>query len=74
MWKIFWELYPNKLNESGAQLAFFSLTVLEMQEACASIEQWEVSRQWQDPQFIPQARNFIQKGLWKAPSAKAVPK
>lgn len=68
--EIFWNLYPNKRREPGAYLQFRKLSVLEMDDAIAAIEQWEASNQWQDPQFVPFAKNFLKNGDWKVQPPK----
>jgi hypothetical protein len=64
-WKSFWTLYPNKRHESESRAEFWKLPVTDMPSAVASIEAWEASARWKDPQFIPIAKNFLKSGDWK---------
>jgi hypothetical protein len=65
-WKIFWDLYENKLDEEAGRVIFDRIPINLLDDVIASLLLHKSSSQWkQGTRFIPKARNFLQDNNWQ---------
>jgi hypothetical protein len=60
----FWESYPVKKGKPQAGKAWGKLSPSDQQAALDSVARHRVTRQWQDPQYIPHASTFLNQARW----------
>lgn len=65
--EIFWQAYPKKVAKKEAQKAWCKSPVKgkEITDIVAQIEEYKKSRQWRDPQYIPNPATFINRRQWE---------
>lgn len=65
--KLFWQAYPKKVNQSRARYAWESvpIDVGVYGDILRAVEAYSKSRQWQDKMYVPNAENFIADRRWE---------
>ena len=62
----FWEAYPRKDCGKGAAFASWKKYKPPLEQCLETIDKFKSSKQWEDPQFIPQATTWINQGRWES--------
>ena len=63
----FWNCYPKKVGKKPSRKAWLRIIGVHNHaaEIIAGIEKWKLSRQWQDPQYIPNPETFLNQRRWE---------
>jgi hypothetical protein len=62
---LFWSAYPKRVKKILALKEWRKLKSYTIKDILDGIEQWKLSEQWQDIQFVPDPERFIKYRRWE---------
>jgi hypothetical protein len=65
--KMFWAIYPNKIDEDGTFIMWLGLSPIDQSEIVERLPAWVACGQWQEgTRFIPYPKRFLKERMWKS--------